>query len=129
MVGGHRITKHDIDSVLATAPVSIRQDYTSDVAQYKELVERIANQEAMYLAAQKAGTAEDTEYRADVRAQQKQLLLRHYYQNALRALPAIPDTSVREYYEGHKAEFNMPGRARASATSRSRPGQRRARVS
>ena len=112
MVGGHRITKHDIDSVLATAPVSIRQDYTSDVAQYKELVERIANQEAMYLAAQKAGTAEDTEYRADVRAQQKQLLLRHYYQNALRALPAIPDTSVREYYEGHKAEFNMPGRAR-----------------
>ena len=112
IVNGRYITRHDVDSVLATAPPSIREDYQKDPEQYKQLVERIANQEAMYQAAMKAGTDRSPGYVSDVRAQERQLLLRHYYQNAMSALPAIPDSAVRTYYDQHPAEFNLPGRAR-----------------
>lgn len=112
IVNGRYITRHDVDSVLATAPPSIREDYLRDPDQYKQLVERLANQEAMYQAAIKAGTDRDPSYVADLQAQQRQLLLRRYYQNALSALPAIPDSTVRRYYDEHPAEFSIPGRAR-----------------
>src|SRR6266850_4052675 len=56
VVNGRYITRHDVDSVLATAPVAVREDYYKDPDQYKQLVERIVNQEAMYQAAMKAGT-------------------------------------------------------------------------
>jgi len=112
VVNGRYITRHDVDSVLATAPASIREDYMKDPDQYKQLVERIVNQEAMYQAAMKAGTQHDPGYLAEVEGQQRQLLLRHYYQNALSALPALSDTTVRRYYDQHPTEFNIPGRAR-----------------
>ena len=47
-MNGRYITRHDVDSVLSTAPASIRDEYKTDPDQYKQLVERIANQEAMY---------------------------------------------------------------------------------
>ncbi|TMQ61043.1 MAG: hypothetical protein E6K75_02145, partial [Candidatus Eisenbacteria bacterium] len=74
IVNGRYITRHDVDSVLATAPPSIREDYQKDPEQYKQLVERIANQEAMYQAAMKAGTDRSPGYVSDVRAQERQLL-------------------------------------------------------
>ena len=112
VVNGRYITRHDVDSVLATAPASIRDEYKKDPEQYKQLVERIADQEAMYLGAMKAGTDKTRAYLSDLGAQQRQLLLRHYYQDQVTALPAVPDSAVRRYYDEHPAEFNIPGRAR-----------------
>jgi peptidyl-prolyl cis-trans isomerase C len=112
VVNGRYITRHDVDSVLSTAPAGVREDYLKDPEQYKGLVERIVNQEAMYQAAMKAGTDRSKGYLSDLEGQQRQLLLRHYYQDALSALPAIADSTVRRYYNEHPAEFNIPGRAR-----------------
>ncbi len=112
MVGGHPITRHDVDSVLAAAPASIREDYLADPDQYKMLVERIAQQETIYRAALRDGIDRDPSYVADVAAQQRSLLMKHYYQKTVQALPAIPDSAVHQYYEAHPAEFSVPARVR-----------------
>jgi peptidyl-prolyl cis-trans isomerase C len=112
LVAGRPITRRDVDSVLATAPASIREDYLSDPEQYKVLVERIAQQQTVYLAAKNAGIESDSAYRADLAATERQLLMKHYYQNTVQALPAIPDSAVRGYYDAHPTEFAMSGHVR-----------------
>jgi peptidyl-prolyl cis-trans isomerase C len=110
MVAGRPITRRDVDSVLAGAPASIREEYLSDPDQFKLLVERVVQQQTIYLAAKSAGIERDSAYLADLAAQQRQLLMKHYYQKTVQALPAIPDSAVRAYYDAHPSEFAMPGR-------------------
>ncbi|HEY2923692.1 MAG TPA: peptidyl-prolyl cis-trans isomerase [Candidatus Eisenbacteria bacterium] len=112
IVAGRRITRRDVDSVLAAAPPNIRENYLEDPEQYKMLVDRIVQQETIYLAAQKAGTESDSAYRAEAEAQRRQTLMRHFYQKATRSVPLVPDSAVRGYYDTHLSEFQMPGRAR-----------------
>jgi len=112
MVAGSPITRHDVDSVLATAPPSIREDYLADPEQYKMLVDRIVQQQIIYLAAKSAGVESDSAYRMDLANQQRQLIMKHYYAKVVSSLPALPDSAVRQYYESHPSEFAMPGRAR-----------------
>lgn len=112
VVNGVPITRHDVDSVLASAPASVRENYLDDEEQYKLLVERIAQQQAIYLAALKSGIENDAAYRADVEAQKRQILLKHYYQNVVQSLPAITDAQVKEYYDAHPTEFAQPARVR-----------------
>ncbi len=112
VVGSHRITRHEVDSLLSGAPQGIRDQYTSSPDEYKKLIERIAEQEALYQAAVQAGTESDSAYRAEIAAHARQLLVKHYYQNVVRALPAFPDSAVRLYYEEHAADYKDPGRAR-----------------
>jgi len=103
---------HDVDSVLATAPVGMRESYRTDPELLKVLVDRIVQQEAIYLAAMKAGAENDSAYQADVEAQRRQLLLKHYYQKVSLSIPAVSDSAVRQYYEAHTSELSMPGRVR-----------------
>jgi peptidyl-prolyl cis-trans isomerase C len=112
VVAGKPITRHDVDSVLATAPAAIREDYLQDPEQYQLLVERIAQQQMLYLAAQRAGIESDSGYLAEVANQRRSILMKHYYQKTVAALPRIPDTEVRKYYDDHPTEFQMPGRVR-----------------
>jgi peptidyl-prolyl cis-trans isomerase C len=114
IVGGRRITKHDVDSVLILAPANVREDYLSDPEQYKMLLNRIVQQEMIYMAAKKAGTESDSGYLAELASQRRSILMKHYYQNAVGALPAVPDPEVRAYYDTHPSEFTMPGRVRVS---------------
>jgi peptidyl-prolyl cis-trans isomerase C len=83
-----------------------------DPEQYTMLLNRIVQQETVYLAAMKAGTDRDSGYVAELENQQRQILMKHYYQNVIKALPAIPDTAVRSYYDTNSSKFMMPGRAR-----------------
>jgi len=112
IVAGRPIMRHDVDSVLAMAPKSVQEDYLSDPDQYKMLVERIAQQQMIYLAAQQAGIERDSSFRAEMDNQRRSLLMKHYYQKTVQGLPHIPDESVRQYYDSHPSEFGMPGRAR-----------------
>jgi peptidyl-prolyl cis-trans isomerase C len=112
MVGGVPITRRDVDSVLATAPASIQEDYRADAEQYKILVDRIVQQQTVFLAAKKSGIESDSAYRADVAATERQLLMKHYYQKTVQSLPAIPDSSVRAYYYAHPTEFAVSGHVR-----------------
>jgi len=112
LVAGRRITRRDVDSVLATAPASIQEDYRNDPEQYKLLVDRIVQQETVFLAAKRSGIESDSSYRADLAATERQLLMKHYYQKTVQSLPAIPDSSVRAYYNAHPTEFAVPGHVR-----------------
>jgi peptidyl-prolyl cis-trans isomerase C len=112
MVAGRPVTRRDVDSVLATAPLSIQEDYRNDPEQYKLLVDRIVQQQTVFLAAQKSGIESDSAYRADLAATQRQLLMKHYYQKTVQSLPAIPDSVVRAYYDAHPAEFTVSGHVR-----------------
>jgi hypothetical protein len=75
-------------------------------------VERIVQQQTVFLAARKSGIESDSAYRADVAATERQLLMKHYYQKTVQSLPAIPDSSVRAYYDAHPTEFATPGHVR-----------------
>jgi peptidyl-prolyl cis-trans isomerase C len=112
VVAGRPIMRHDVDSVLATAPPSIREDYLSDPEQYKILVDRLAQQQMLTLAALNAGIEGDSTYRAELETQRRSLLMKHYYRKSVANLPAIPDEAVRQYYDAHSSEFSMPGRTR-----------------
>lgn len=112
VVGSHRITRHEVDSLISSAPQAIRERYLSSPDEYRQLIERITEQEALYQAAVQAGTESDSAYRADVAIYSRQLLVKRYYENASRSLPAIPDSLLRLYYEEHAADFKVPGRAR-----------------
>jgi peptidyl-prolyl cis-trans isomerase C len=111
IVGGRRFTMRDIDSVLASAPPSIREEY-ADPEQFKSLVERLAQQWALFLEAERVGTEADPNYRSELAGSQRQLLMKYYYKNLMRALPAIPDSAVHRYYDDHANDFKAPGRAR-----------------
>jgi len=111
IVGGHRITRHDVDSLLAPAAPPVREQYR-DPAMFHELVERLVEQEALYQAAVRANTSADPDYRRELSIQERQLMMKHYYQNTVQNLPAIPDSAVHRYYEEHPSEFRIPGRAR-----------------
>lgn len=112
VVAGTPITRHDVDSVLAMAPASIQEDYRTDPEQYKMLVDRIAQQQMIYLAARKAGIERDSSYILELQNQQRSLLMKHYYQKTVQAQPPVPDEAVRQYYDAHPTEFSMPGRVR-----------------
>jgi hypothetical protein len=112
VVAGTPITRHDVDSVLALAPASIQEDYRTDPDQYKTLVERIVQQQMIYLAARKAGIERDSSYLLELENQQRSLLMKHYYQKTVQAQPPVLDEAVRQYYDAHASEFSMPGRVR-----------------
>jgi len=111
IVGGRRFTMRDVDSVLASAPPSIREEY-SDPEQFKSLVERLAQQWALFLEARRVGTEADPNYRVELAGSQRQLLMKYYYKNLVRNLPAISDSAVHSYYDEHANDFKAPGRAR-----------------
>jgi len=111
IVAGRRFTMRDVDSVLASAPPSIREEY-ADPAEFKSLVERLAQQWALFLEARRMGTESDPSYLSELAGAQRQLLMKYYYKNAVRSLPAIPDTAIQRYYDEHPGEFKASGRAR-----------------
>jgi len=112
IVAGKRITKHDVDSVLAYAPPAIRESYMKDPEQFQVLVERIVQQEMLYLAAKKDGLEADPAYQSEVAAQTRQILLKHYYTHVTKSLPPVSDAAIQTYYEEHAKDLSMPGRAR-----------------
>ena len=111
VVGTRRIKKHDVDSILAMAPPELQEQY-KDPAQYRELLDRMVEQEVAYQAAKDSGTERDSSYQAEVAAQTRQILLNRYYQNALNSVAGASDSLVRSYYEEHAADYRVPARAR-----------------
>ena len=111
IVGGKRLTMHDVDSVMASAPPGIREEY-ADPEEFKALVERLAQQWALFLEAERAGTEADPGYRSELAGAQRQLLMKYYFRNAVRSLPAISDSAMNRYYGDNPDKFKASGRAR-----------------
>lgn len=111
LVGTRKITRHEVDSLIATAPTSIQPQLRQPDG-YRDVVSRIVMQEGMYAAAKREGLEKDSTYLASLDAMRKDLLIRRYYDYKTSNLPAIPDSAVQHYYDTHGSEFTTEARAR-----------------
>ncbi len=111
VVGSRKITRHEIDSLIATAPAGLQTQLRQPDG-YRDVVSRVVMQEAMYDAAQKAGLEKDSLYQASLQQSARDLLIRRFYDWKTSALPAVPDSAIQSYYDSHAQEFAIPARAR-----------------
>jgi len=111
IVGSRHITRHEVDSLIATAPVGIQAQLREEEG-YKEAVNRLVTQEIFYQAAKRSGVEQDSAYQAQLKQSAKDLMLRRYYEIKLAALPEISDDSSRAYYSAHQEDFSVLPRAR-----------------
>ena len=111
VVGNRRITAHEVDSVIATAPANVRDQFNSAEA-YRRLVDRLVTEEAVYQAARAAGADKSPGYQAEVARSARDLLIRGYYQDRMDALPPPAESAVQGYYDAHKEEYVVQPRAR-----------------
>ena len=111
IVGSRRVTRHEIDSLIATAPSGIQAQLRTPEG-YRDVVSRVVMQEAMYDGAKRAGLERDSVYQATLKATAKDLLIRRFYDWKTSALPAISDSAVQTYYDTHPQEFTVAARAR-----------------
>jgi parvulin-like peptidyl-prolyl isomerase len=111
IVGGDRITRHEVDSLLTTAPPQLQQQYRSSPEQYRSVVERIVNNATLYQAAIHDSVPETAEFRAGMARAARDLASKIYYRRMMEGAPTPPDTAVEAYYQAHLKDFFVPGRA------------------
>ncbi len=111
VVAGRKVTRHEVDSLIATAPSGIQAQLRTPEG-YHDVVSRIVMQEAMYDGAKRAGLEKDSLYQAMVRQSNRDLLIRRFYEWKNAALPEIPDSVALAYYETHQQEYAVAARAR-----------------
>jgi hypothetical protein len=112
IVGRRHITSHEVDSLLATAPANTRSQYYTSSDQYRQVVERMVEREAIYQAAKRDGTERDSAYQSELASYGYDLLTRHYFSNQLKHMPEPSDSAIAAYYNEHGKEFDTPARAR-----------------
>ena len=111
VVGNRRIRAHEVDSLIASAPQNMRDQFSTPEA-YRKLVDRMVTEEAVFQAAKEAGADKDSGYQAEVARSAREILLRRYYQGRIDALPPPPDSEIQEHYDAHKEEYAIQPRAR-----------------
>lgn len=111
VVGNRRITAHDIDSIVATAPPNMRDQFSTPEA-YRSLVERAVTEEAVYQAAKASGADKDPAYVSELGRSAREILLRRYYQGKLASMPPPSDSAIQAHYDAHKEEYVIAPRAR-----------------
>jgi peptidyl-prolyl cis-trans isomerase C len=111
IVGNRRIRAHEVDSLIRTAPPNV-QSQLREPAGYKQIIDRMVTEEALYQAARRSGLGKDPAYRAAVAKAAREALMRMYYQNRLSHFPPPADSAIQAYYESHAEEFAVPARVR-----------------
>lgn len=111
VVGGRAIRAHDVDSLIQTAPPGMQSQLRLPDG-YKNLVDRLVTEEAVYQAAKRSGIEKDPEYQAGLAKATRDFLLRGYYQRRMDAAPAPPDSAVAAYYHAHESDYVIPARIR-----------------
>ncbi|HEU4332969.1 MAG TPA: peptidyl-prolyl cis-trans isomerase [Candidatus Eisenbacteria bacterium] len=111
VVGGTKIRRHDVDSVIATAPKDL-QPRLKTYDGYRQLVERLALEEAILGQAEAAGIEKDPEYQAELTRAKRAAKMRVFYNRRLASVPPPTDSLVRAYYEQNAAQYKIPARVR-----------------
>lgn len=111
IVGNRRIRAHEVDSLIGTAPPNV-QGQLREPAGYKQLVDRMVTEEALYQAARRSGLAKDPAYRAALTKTARETLMRMYYQNRMAHFAPPGDSAIQAYYDTHHEEFDVPARVR-----------------
>lgn len=110
-VGGRKITRHDVDSLINTAPENMRANLRRPDG-YREAINRIITEETFYRAAVQEGVDKDSTFLAELERNRRLLMMRRYYDKMLQQAPDIPEDSLRAYYDRHPDEFAIAPRAR-----------------
>jgi parvulin-like peptidyl-prolyl isomerase len=110
-VAGRRITRHEVDSLINTAPENMRAGLRQPEG-YKEAVDRLITEETFYRAAIQEGVDKDSAFVAELERNRRLLMMRRYYDRKLQSAPDLPDSTLRAYYDQHQDEFTVAPRAR-----------------
>lgn len=111
VIGSRRIRAHEVDSLISTAPPTV-QPQLREKEGYKNLIDRMVTEEAVYQAALKAGIANDPEYKAAAARAARDAMMRLYYQRRVSNFPAPTDSMIEAYYHAHVADYSIGARAR-----------------
>lgn len=111
IVGTRRIRAHEVDSIIESAPANIRPQLREPEG-YKNLVDRMVMEEALYQEAKRAGIEQDPEYRAAVAKAARDAMMRMYYQRRISAFTPPSDSAVQAYYESNQKDFKIAERVR-----------------
>jgi hypothetical protein len=109
--GGRRLTRHDVDSVIATAPPDMQPRLRTEDG-YHQLVERIIFEETILRLADLDKIDLDPGYQQEVAKTVRSAKMRTYYNRRVSALPPLPDSTVRTYYDSHLDDYKIPARIR-----------------
>lgn len=109
--GSRRITRHDVDSVIATAPLDVQQRLRTPEG-YKQLVERMIFEETILRLADQDRIDLDPAYQDDVAKSIRSAKMRTYYNRRVAALPPPSDSLIRATYDAHIADYHVPARVR-----------------
>ena len=110
-VAGRRITRHDVDSLIDTAPQNMREQLRQPDG-YREAINRIITEETFYRAAVQEGMEKDSAFIAEIERNKRLLMMRLYYEKKLKSAPETPDSTLRAYYDQHPDDFTIAPRAR-----------------
>lgn len=111
IVGDRRIRAHEIDSLIETAPQNIRAQLREPEG-YKNIVDRIVTEEAIYRSAKKSGLEKDPAYQAAAAKAARETLMRMFYQQRVSALAVASDSAVEAFYQSHQSAYRVPARIR-----------------
>ena len=111
VVGARRIRAREVDSIIATAPPNV-QPQLREKEGYKNLVERMITEEAVYQTARRSGIERDPAYQGAVARAARDILMRTYYDRRIAGMPPPSDSAVAAYYQAHAAEYEIPARVR-----------------
>jgi tetratricopeptide (TPR) repeat protein len=109
--GNRRLTRHDVDSVIATAPLEV-QPRLRTFDGYRQLVERIIFEETLLRLAEIDKIDLDPAYKEEVAKAVRNSKMRIYYNRRTAAIPPTPDSLVKAYYDSHLADYRIPARVR-----------------
>jgi peptidyl-prolyl cis-trans isomerase C len=109
--GDRRLTRHDVDSVIATAPPDVQQRLRTFDG-YKQLVQRMIFEESILRLAERDRIDLDSTYKAEVANAIRGTKMRTYYNRRIASLPQPTDSMVRAAYDAHLADYRVPARVR-----------------
>jgi peptidyl-prolyl cis-trans isomerase C len=109
--GSHRLTRHDVDSVIATAPSDV-QDRLRTFDGYKQLVQRMIFEESVLQLADRDSIERDPAFQAEVSRAVRNAKMRGYYNRRIAALPPPSDSLIRADYDAHIDQYRVPARVR-----------------
>ncbi|HEU4725003.1 MAG TPA: peptidyl-prolyl cis-trans isomerase [Candidatus Eisenbacteria bacterium] len=109
--GNRRLTRHDVDSIIATAPPDIRPRLRTPDG-YRQLIERLIFEDTVIRMAEREKIESDSTYKAEIEKAVRSAKMRVYYNRRLAALPPPSDSLVRATYDANIAQYHIPARIR-----------------
>ncbi len=109
--GSRRFTRHDIDSVIATAPPDVQLRLRTPEG-YRQLIERLIFEETMIRLADEEKIERDSVYRVEIAKAIRGAKMRTYYNRRLSTIPQPTDSMVQATYEATIDQYHLPARVR-----------------